>query len=228
MRVLVLSDLHLGSTSRLPDADGNACLLLTKGWDRVILLGDIFDMWDATMEEIADRHAAVLACIENLRCECVYIPGNHDSEFRGTKRLNSMVVAAEPYLLECGGTRFAFVHGDKYDTMKGPISRVANCIGNAADWVASKILGTEYSVQRKILRSFARLGTQREKYVAKVAEAVVADVGYAADVVVMGHTHWPERREIEGKVCFNSGDFGPEHLSWIEIADGQVELKQAT
>ena len=68
----------------MPEADGEFCeLIRSESWDRVILLGDIFDLWCKPYEKIAAEHASVLSLIREQH-DVVFVAGNHDAAFRGT------------------------------------------------------------------------------------------------------------------------------------------------
>ena len=200
-------------------------MLMDEGWDRLVINGDLFEMWLYDYEEIADRHKELLAAIDCFDGEVVYVPGNHDGVFIGLRRLNDMRVSVRPFEFECGGRRFAITHGDEFDDTAKPISRVTAWLGALLDRIGAWFLGPGESVQRNVRKSFASMGAAREKYVAPFAEKAMAKLD--ADVVVIGHTHMPETREFEGRIYINDGDWGPEHMTYVSIEDGTPELLYA-
>lgn len=219
MRILVTSDWHLGSDGLLPDAEaGLIALLASEPWDKVVLLGDIFDLWRAEFSEIATKYKDLLDALDDLPCDVLYVPGNHDGEFRGVRQLNDISVVWPPLVLCDGGRRIVMMHGDEFDTYSAVNSKIAAWVMSSADWVARKIVGPGASVQRALLRSFAMMPA-RERFVEEIAWAAVASVS-GADTVVLGHTHWPEERVLDGVRYVNCGDWGPEHQTCVVLEDG--------
>lgn len=224
MRTLVVSDLHFGQPGRLTAADRALFNVLVGDWDRVIFLGDMFDLWHFDYDEIVEQHKGILAAIDDLPCEVIFIPGNHDEAFRGMKRLNNMRVCWAPFEYEDGGKRITLAHGDEYDDLNETASKVSSWIVTFADRIACWIMGAGTSVQRKLRKSLAN-SPQRERYAGPIAARAVKDLG--GDVVILGHTHLPETRQFEGTLYVNSGSFGPEDLTYVVIEDGVPELRRA-
>jgi UDP-2,3-diacylglucosamine pyrophosphatase LpxH len=225
MRFLVVSDCHLGSPSRLPEADEHLIELLeSEPWERIVFLGDLFDLWIASFEQIVELHADLVGVIRGLEADVVFVPGNHDAILRGLQRIDTMSVKEQPYFLQSGGRRIALVHGDEYDPIDerfGFFSRILAKLGAALDRAAQLIAGPAFSIQRKIRYSLSSSGKSGD-WSDKIAEQATA--GVEADVVVAGHTHVPMGPlAISGKLYVNAGDFGPEHETYVVIEDGIVK-----
>lgn len=223
MRVLIVSDIHLGSPSRLADADQKLIELLGKdNWNKVIFLGDLFDLWVATYEEIVKAHSDVLSAIEQLSCEVIYVPGNHDAVFRGLERLNSMTVVAEPYVFYDGGKKIALFHGDRFEDAIGMsfLSRLLAVIGAWIDRCICWNAKSGFSIQRTVRYSLAQSG-QAGNYATSIANKATKVI--QADIVLIGHTHLIDGpRTVNESIYVNTGDFGPEHFTWVEITDGDL------
>ena len=59
-----------------------------------------------------------------------------------------------------------------------------------------------------------------------ICEKFVCKYGQQHDVLMAGHTHYPEVRELPDCTYVNSGSFCDENCSYIEIYDdGQFQLK---
>ena len=226
MRTLVISDLHLGADGRLPQADGELCALLLKGWDQIVIAGDLFDLWVATIDDIFAKHRGVLAALDGATCRKYYLPGNHDAEFVGLAQLNSFEVVRAPFEFRSGDKSIGITHGNELLSLDSKIIRIGAWFGNVVDWLAQKIAGPGVSVQRRIRYSLAEMGVVRNKFVDEVAEKAVVEIG--TDVVIVGHTHIPDGpRELGGRLYVNCGDWGPEHLTYVIIEDGKVTLEGA-
>lgn len=220
VRTLVVSDVHLGAPGRLPEADGELCSLLRQDWREVIFLGDLFDLWAAPFQEIAARHPTVLGVIDTLRCRRIFVPGNHDGAFRSLRRLNSLEVVPF-YILNSGAVRFCLMHGDECDPLT-PLSRTAAYLFTVADRIAQAFAGPGVSVHRTVRHSLAASGASAH-YSEEIAKCVVKQA--EADAYVIGHTHIPEHpRWVGSKMYANSGDFGPEHMTYAVIDDGVVQI----
>ena len=226
VRVLVVSDLHLGAASRLPGADGELSVILRQGWDRVVILGDFLDLWVSTIAEIYERHAALLALLRHMD-DVFYVVGNHDAMLRGMRELDGIEVVNEPFVYSDGGRVIALDHGDAYDPIDYRASRMANCMVTMADRFAQWGAGPGVSVYRTVCKSFAGVGSARSKYVDEIRDRAMEALD--ADVVGLGHTHVPVPTQAleDDRFYFNSGDFGPEHLSYVVIEDGMPFLKRA-
>ena len=83
-RVAVISDFHLGDPASI--VDSRTCEDLRSGiealgqLDELILLGDVFDFWQAPLGEAIERGrdlVSSLFMLQNVK-RIVYVPGNHD------------------------------------------------------------------------------------------------------------------------------------------------------
>lgn len=224
MRNLIISDVHLGAVGRLPEADEKLCRLLNKDcWDRIILLGDIFDLWLSPFTEIKEKHESVMRALKFLRCPIIYVPGNHDDVFQGITKLDNFVVEWPYYRFKSGDKWIVVAHGDKYDEIRGLTSKIGAWIGKIADTISSWLFGAGVSVQRYVRHSYAEIGPGRENYVRPILERAAADLD--GDIVIIGHTHVPVHPVLlNGKIIVNSGDFGPEHMNYVVVEEGKTEL----
>jgi|GEM_PF-2817391 len=226
MRTLVISDLHLGSPGRFPGADLELTTLLAGNWDRVVVAGDLFDLWVGSLEDAVSKHGELLSAFRSMSERVVYVIGNHDAVLKGVQTMDGIEVVSGAYRFLDGGKQVAIAHGDAYDFVlpSGILSRVFAWVGAWIDRMASWSLGPSVSVQRTLRRSFAALGDARSEYAEPVAKAAVSDLD--ADVVVIGHTHLPEERCFGGCRYANTGSWGPaDRPTWVEIADGEPVLQ---
>lgn len=224
MPTLVVSDIHLGDPRRSVTADALLCaLLMSKQWRRVVLLGDVFDLWAAPLAEINKQHATVLSVLDSLKCPIFYVPGNHDSAFAGLSRLESFRVVWPSYQFVSGDKVITLAHGDTYDETPETVSKFGACVTRLTDSVAQWFAGPGVSMTRTVLRSFANAGLSEAQYAIPLYERAARDL--SGDVIVLGHTHLPMGpRTIADKIVVNSGDFGPQHTTYVVIEDGQTEL----
>ena len=224
MRTLIVSDLHLGVPGRHPQADGELCsLILRPGWDQIILLGDVFDLWSLPLRRIVKKHPTVIAILASVECPIIYVPGNHDDAFKGLAQLNTWCVSWPTYRFCSGGKWFTAVHGDEYDTFKSTASRAAAWISRLVDRIAAWFAGPGVSITREARVSFVERGPGREKFVRPLHERAVADLN--CENLLIGHTHVPDSgQDINGTWVVGTGDFGPEHMTYVVVENGKAEL----
>jgi UDP-2,3-diacylglucosamine pyrophosphatase LpxH len=225
VRTLVVSDLHLGSPIRLPRADGELChLLLSEKWEQVVLGGDVFDLWRSSFHAISAVHRTVMAVFASLSCPVVFVPGNHDDVFRGLTRLDSFEVSWPSYTFESAGRKIRVVHGDTYDDSVLGHSKAGALLLSVLDRIATWFAGPGVSIRRSLHHSFVDRGPGREMH-AKPLLARAAAGEPDADVLIVGHTHTPSiPAMIGGCLVLNSGDFGPEHMTYVIVEAGHPTL----
>lgn len=226
MRVLIVSDLHLGSPARIPTADSELCsLVLKEKWDRVILLGDVFDLWSNSYYAITRMHTTLLHALRACCCPVVFVPGNHDDAFRGVYQLDGFTVSWPLYEFEDNGSLVSCVHGDLLDDSWAGRTRIGACLVAAVDRFASWSAGPGVSVKRVVTHSIAEVAERREEYAIPLLEKTAMEV--SGSVVVMGHTHTPiAKHVVGGKTAVNCGDFGPEHMTFVVVEDGVPSLHE--
>jgi hypothetical protein len=82
----VISDLHIGNSNSVfssPDCTRTVNQFTQElkeigPVEKVILLGDIFDFWDAELFDVIRESSSFFEKISNITKEIIYIPGNHD------------------------------------------------------------------------------------------------------------------------------------------------------
>jgi len=90
--------------------------------EKVIFLGDILEMWDASSNSIDVCTRSIVQSISSLTCEKVYVLGNHDVdlvEILGRYPLgpSSIDIIEEAYTTLKGGKKYLFVHGHQFDRL---------------------------------------------------------------------------------------------------------------
>ena len=118
-RTLWISDLHLGTEASR--ANELLDFLAAARAERIYLVGDIIDLQRMkTRPKFPDAHMRVIAelmRLANRGTEVIFIPGNHDFEFR---KLVGREIAGIPILLEDShltptGQKLLIMHGDVLD-----------------------------------------------------------------------------------------------------------------
>ena len=230
-----MSDVHLGTHGSR--ADELLKYLRSISPKRVILNGDMIDIWQFRKHFWPQNHTAIIRHFMQWLREGVqidYICGNHDELMRrylGFELGKFSIV--NNVVLEQNGKKVWVFHGDVFDKSMNH------------KWVA-KWGGRWYdrSIRlNKMLNALLAKFGGRPRYISKALkdwvkglvkkkhnwEEIAANAAIAKgfDMVMVGHIHKPEMREIttdKGSVLYlNSGDW-MENLTSLEYHDGRWTL----
>ncbi|MEJ2052428.1 MAG: UDP-2,3-diacylglucosamine diphosphatase [Calditrichaceae bacterium] len=234
--ILVLSDIHLGTYGC--KADQLHQYLKSISPKRIILNGDIIDMWQFKKRYWPNSHTKVLKHLFKWMSKGIpvdYITGNHDEALRRYAgfKLGSFNLVNKK-VLRLNGKKAWIFHGDVFDvTMK------------FSPWLA-KLGAVGYDLlilTNNFINRFSMLfGKERISLSKKVKDNVKHAVKYIGrfedtaieiaaknnyDFVICGHIHKPEIRKFytrNGDVTYlNSGDW-IENLSALEYANGEWSI----
>lgn len=238
--ILVLSDVHLGTNQ----SRAGRLLKYLKSVEpkKLILNGDIIDIWLMDFKKWPKKHTKVLSLLFNWMMkgvEMYYLPGNHDDylkQFDGFN-FNNFHIQNE-LILDLDGNKTWFMHGDKYDKSVSGLSRsMAIQAGKAFDKLVGLnryINGWEKFLGRKKEVNFSKILKDRTKSAAKtgndfeqkyIEEAALRNI----DTLVCGHVHRPgiskmscikTQKEV---VYLNSGDW-TESCTALEYNKGKWSL----
>lgn len=212
MRIAAISDFHIGA-SALTDTFGHAedAFLrwldrLEARHDRIVLLGDIYQ----TDHSLIPGKKAAIRLLERARerltaftrrtsePQYLWVHGNHDPVTAEVLGAQSRVILGE------AGGRALFTHGDDYDPMIRSIPRLSA----AGTWFAgrTRALGlrrlAEYLEDKDVEVKAGRVSGAEGPYAQGAAQLIAEE---DVQVVVMGHTHIPEKTEISGGILANTG-----------------------
>lgn len=214
---IVISDIHLGSSV----CDREKVLkVLDMPFNTLIINGDLFD--NHSFHRYTKKDWKILTRIRKLSKtrRVILVRGNHDGCAEFLAAITGMKFT-KSYSFVVNERRMLCEHGDEYD-----------------HWIQSKPMitsiftGLYYCIQvidRKNILT-RRLKAWSKSWVrAKdiVSERFLAKRGYSYDVIMAGHTHYPEERyDITYKCNYiNSGSFCDEMCTYIKIdAEGTAKL----
>lgn len=233
--LVVLSDVHLGTHGSR--ADELMKYLRSIAPSRLILNGDMIDFWQFSKRYWPATHTSVLRHIMGLLREGVqidYICGNHDElmrrylgfEYGKFSILNHLV-------LEQNGKRVWVFHGDVFDKSMGKkwlakwggrwYDRTIR-INKLVNRLLVKFGGRPRQIS-KAIKDWVKGFVKKKHNWEDLAANAAIEKGY--DMVVVGHIHKPEMREItteRGSVMYlNSGDW-MENLTSLEYHEGRWTL----
>jgi UDP-2,3-diacylglucosamine pyrophosphatase LpxH len=236
-RALWISDIHLGtSAARAADLLG---FLDSVAADTIYLIGDIVDLQRLKLRpRFPPDHRRVIArLLELAQCgtRVVYVPGNHDVEFRhlAGRTLGGIAVELESRHECISGRELLIIHGDCLDhqVRRGTqleqfgaaayqwlvradagLNRFGNCFGHDCASISSRI-----KLRLKYANNYIR---RYEETAARYA----ARRGF--DGIVCGHIHRPAIRHIDGTWYANDGDWVEHRTALAETCDGQMQILQ--
>lgn len=237
--VRILSDLHLGhKISRIAQVSALRPLIAEAG--TVVFNGDT---WQELARPFRERSVVMLdelktLCVEE-GVEAVFLPGNHDPGWPG------------PGWLELGGGRIVVTHGDALLYAGSPWKReILNANERVAElWqehptaendvaerlLLARILARDLcSVEHPFGRSLIQrawdaamppkraLRMLESWFTQGTAGARFCDRYFPqAEVLVIGHFHWPGSWQAERRRIINTGSFmDPFRAQWVEWKNG--------
>lgn len=230
MKTLLMSDLHIGfKYSRAIDV---LSVLEKEKFDRLILVGDIFDIQQLMKRPYWDEHhTAVLKKILKIakKKEVIYVIGNHDYPLfylqEYTDKLASIHICRD-YSYESNGVKILCLHGDQLES----ISKGWHKLGDFLYFFAlqlnvfvnqcRKIMGLPYWSFSKWCKDKAKNRIASVFNMEERLNKALSD--FNADKLVYGHTHMPYA-ERQGKFS-NCGTF-VEIATYLIEKDGKFILK---
>jgi UDP-2,3-diacylglucosamine hydrolase len=241
MNICVISDLHFKFTPPTVDDVENSRIVLdfldqAQGkYDLLVLNGDVFDLWYDWKYCIIKQYFPILVKLYELSCSgcrIVQISGNHDFWFADflPEYLNVELVD-ESFSLESDGKKIHICHGDTHtvnDMRYKLFRRVIRLplMKRMFGWLHPDLalgLGSRLSRSSRARKDPVSLRKLKNFGLESYAKELI--LLKKADYVVMGHSHDPLYKEIDGGYYVNSGDW-IKHHSFVEIISGKIELKQ--
>jgi len=234
--LLVISDVHLGTYGCQSKALLNYLNAVKP--KRVVLNGDIIDMWQFSKRYWPKSHMKIIQKITKWVSQGVrvdYITGNHDEllrKFAGFKMGSFQI--SNKLILDLNGQKTWIFHGDIFDvTMKYSkwLTRLGShgydflIVLNAfCNWILAKFGKEKISLSKNIKNSVKTAVKFINDFESITAEIAIAN---QYDYVLCGHIHHPEIKQIttdKGSVHYlNSGDW-IENLSALEYHEGKWSL----
>ncbi|MGS2739496.1 UDP-2,3-diacylglucosamine diphosphatase [Sinomicrobium sp. M5D2P17] len=236
VEIVVISDVHLGTYGC--HASELLSYLNSINPEKLILNGDIIDIWQFRKRYFPKKHLQVIKKIIDLSTkgtQVFYITGNHDEMLRKFSDVTMGNIAIVDKLsLKLDGKKAWIFHGDVFDASIQHTKWIAKLGGWGYDflilfnrlinWILVKMGREKYSLSKKIKNSVKKA----IKYIndfEKVAADLAIQNGYK--YVICGHIHQPKmiRKVNKHGTCLylNSGDW-VENLTSLEYHKKHWEL----
>ncbi len=234
-RTVWLSDIHLGT--KACRVERLVAFLQSVSCEYLYLVGDVIDLWSLKRKWYWPKtHSDVIRRLlkrDAKGTKIVFVPGNHDEMFREYNGLHfgGVEIANVAYHTTADGKRVMMVHGDMFDA----IVKNYTLITHLGDWAYDWLLAINIGLNR-IRRMFgwgywslaAAVKQRVKKMISFVSGYEQSLVKYAkqhkADVIISGHIHRPDLREIDGVTYANCGDWVESCSALVEHFDGRIEL----
>lgn len=217
MNTLVISDIHLGS----PVCDRAKVLeALSLDFETLIINGDLFDSY--SFHRFNKKDWAVLSRLRKLTKshKVIFIKGNHDSNGEFLSAITGMEFVNN-YSFVLNSRIFYLEHGDKYDHWIKHRPIITWIFTGLYFWL--QMIDASHNLSRMIKR-LSKSWIDAKNI---VASKFIAKHGARANVLLAGHTHFPEVVEYIGGTYINSGSFCEKVCSYVEIYnDGSFQLKR--
>jgi UDP-2,3-diacylglucosamine pyrophosphatase LpxH len=235
LRTVFISDIHLGfkgcSAELLLD------FLRHAEMDYLFLVGDIVDVWSMQKNMFwPQSHNDVLRTIlgkAKRGTKVIFVPGNHDEVFREFDGavFGNLEIHREYVHRASDGRRMLVLHGDEFDSVVKCSPWLAKLGSNIYDillaanpyinWARRKFDLPQWSLS-SYLKNKAKTAVQ---YIGSFEDAVAqAARKRGVEIVVCGHIHRAEMRDIHGILYCNDGDWVESCTSLVEDMNGQLRL----
>ncbi|MCA0433179.1 MAG: UDP-2,3-diacylglucosamine diphosphatase [Proteobacteria bacterium] len=234
-RAIFISDVHLGT--RRAQTDKLLDFLRATESDQLYVIGDLIDNWALRKRWYWDqKHNDVIQkLLRKARkgSRVIYVPGNHDENFRAFSRMRfgRVAVLHETTHISATGKRYLVIHGDKFDA----VVRLAPWLAKMGDTAYEFAMDVNVVVTkiRRFLRlpywslsAFLKNKVKRAvEFISHFETAVVRDARERGCYgVICGHIHTAENRMIDGIHYLNDGDWVESCTALVEHFDGRFEI----
>jgi UDP-2,3-diacylglucosamine pyrophosphatase LpxH len=229
-RLLVVSDLHLGSPAST--AERRLVGFLEHAAEvgaSVCINGDGFDLLQSSFSRLVRASLPVLSKLRRVQ-ECgrnvYYVVGNHDLVLEHFLQ-HVVVFQMAPFLnVRSGGRRIRVEHGHIYDPFYSRFPRVYGVAGRAFG-MTMLVHKDFYKVWSSMADAVDRSRRRRAGDVLELspqhrAAEMLLERGF--DAVVFGHTHHQEVVELPSGTYINAGTW-MHGGSYVDIKGGDVTLR---
>lgn len=215
---IIISDTHLGSNVCETKQLYSFLSLIYNKTNKLIINGDFFDNLD--FRRLNKNHWKILSLLRRISkyIEIVWLRGNHDGDSEVISHLIGLDFKDE-YLFNSGDKKILCLHGDKFDDFiyKYPTT--------------TKIVDTLYRILQKIDKRFLPqfLKNRSKTYLRCTENMIKSSREYALskdiNVVCLGHTHNALIDKDHTVWYANSGCWTEKDCGYLEIHNGNIELK---
>lgn len=223
MRILFLSDIHLGS----PLFKGEDMIesLLYDTYNYVIINGDILDTWEAPLSVLIRNNEAFINRLNEIE-KLVIVRGNHDPSINELRiAFPDAALVSECLTIEDGDFRIKVRHGHEYDDLILKHYWLAKMFF-PFQWVSSRFGVNLKGWIRDLLHSIAvkKHDPQYGDLIYDIEKRAVKEaMEEGCHSVVLGHTHMP-KITLGECIYVNIGDW-ISHTTYVVYDNGEFYLR---
>lgn len=198
---LYISDLHLGSP--LFESSYYVSELLGKDYDKVVIVGDLFDIWEDSIDDIVKDNIKLVNVMRSLN-NLIIVTGNHDPSKEKMEEIFPNASVCDYY---ADGKKI-FIHGHEFDYLVTKYDWAAKLLF-PLHWVLERL---HINMKNWIVRLFHSISAKKQKkyyndLVLAIEKDAVKKYKDKFDVIIMGHTHLPKLVITDGVTYINVGDW---------------------
>ena len=235
--IYFLSDAHIGEPKAENNDERKQNLFdfgdgIAEPGNHLFIIGDLFDFWFEWRRVIPKRHFKVLNKLSEWSdkgLKLYYLAGNHD--FRLGEFLTDEIgfVTSEKFLeFEADGKKFHLFHGDGVKKTDYGYRFLKKILRNRFNQKLFLLLHPDIGMKL----ADASSATSRESQVNRNPYLDATDyleyarrkIAEGFDYIIMGHTHIPLLKKLEGGYYMNSGNWFRDYSYGI-FKDGELKLK---
>ncbi len=234
-RAIFISDIHLGT--RRAQTGALLDFLRDTESEYLYLVGDLVDSWSLRQKWYWDQthNDVIQKVLRKARkgTKVIYIPGNHDENFRDITghRFGRVAVLRDTIHRSANGKRYLVLHGDKFDN----VIYFAPWLAKIGGWAYERLmdLNSAVNLARRVLgfgqwslSAYLKFKVKKAvEYISRFEEVVVREaLERNCQGVICGHIHTPDDRLINGIHYLNDGDWVESCTALVEQNDGRFEI----
>ncbi len=236
MAIYFFSDAHLGASDSQGEKDKLEKMfrffdIVKNDGEKLFILGDLFDFWFEYKNAIPKQHLKVvfrLAQLVESGVEVHYIKGNHDfwlGDF--LEKEAGIKIYSDSLTTEIQGKKLLILHGDGVAPSDWGYRILKRILRNKLNiWLYRKI-PTDWGIPlAKFVAGRSRDYTagRPNGFLKEYNEYAEQRLSEGHDVILMGHVHHAEIKELNGGLYINTGDF-LQAFSYVKMQNGEFVLE---
>jgi UDP-2,3-diacylglucosamine hydrolase len=229
--VYFISDAHLTfDTSTKEKVLADFLFSLQNKASHLYIIGDLFDFWFEYKHAVPAAYLRTLATLRALvdsGMQITYLPGNHDFWMGDYLAKQAGVrLAGDSVDIEHQGKKIHLYHGDglaygdkAYRIMKKLFRFKPNI------WLYRQLpVDLAYRLAHKTSANSRERNHSKDKDLQGYYDYAKAKINSGFDAVIMGHTHFPEIKQLGKGQYINTGDW-IDHFSYVVLESGEFTLR---
>lgn len=215
-RTLVISDTHIGDP-RYTDNQKVQNLLRNEDYDRLVLNGDIIDLWLSDIQKVQNDPLYQLIKEIASEKETIWCIGNHEYNIEIYKYCGFLPRAylVDHVELDENGHKILIIHGHQVYSRKN------------RSWLNRMMSKLNCWIWKHTGIDFQAIGNRTKLYKWEIAgkrKKIIEKYGQDIDTIIMGHTHLIGYCAANGTTLFDIGS-SMKTRSYAVIDDGVVWIK---